>query len=383
MGSLVNLKIVLVLTSLCAMTSSSRYELRKNLLQNYEKGMWPNDTATVVALDFNAYRLIEFDDKHGKFSISGYLEVQWEDPRIAKNWNRSVHKSPEIQTMYFSESEVWTPNILQVNPHSRFDVEKMYEKSVMFLSNGSAMMLIGDIFTSECKADSTYFPYDTQNCSIELVVYGHYLEEVVLIPLQTKVNMDFYERNNLWDMKDTRIRTIVRSKLGVLSLSSLNFEFEIRRRPVYYELFLIMPIILMEILQLFSFMLPWDSGERCSFSVTVLLSIAIYLTIVTDQIPKSSEPNISILAKKIFTDLCIGCVVQIFVIISLYTYNLSQLRNQNIPKTCCRGLLTWAQKKDWVFIGHWLDVMFVVLAIVAILVSSSYLLNDLFSGITI
>jgi hypothetical protein len=381
MDSLVNWKIAMVLTSLCAMTSSSRYELRKNLLQDYEKGIRPNNTV-IVAVDFNAYRLIDFDDKNGKFSISGFLEVYWEDPRIARNWALSPHQSPDIQTMYFSESEVWTPKILQVNPYSRSDIESMYEKQVMFLSNGSAVMLIGDIFTSECKADATYFPYDSQDCSVELIVWGYYMKEITLISLHTKVNLDFFEENNLWDMEDTRIITFSREKPGVSSLPSLNLEFEVKRRPVYYQLFLIMPIMLMESLQLFSFMLPWDCGERCSFSVTVLLSIAIYLTIVTDQIPKSSEPNISILAKKVFTDLCIGCVVQIFVIISLYIYDLSKLKDKKIPRTCCRRLLIWAQKKDWLLIGYWSDVTFVVVSIIAILVSCTYLMNDMFSEIS-
>jgi hypothetical protein len=203
------------------------------------------------------------------------------------------------------------------------------------------------------------------------------MKEIVLTSIYNIVNLEYYEKNNLWDMKDTRMIAYSRNK-EMSSLPSLSLEFTIKRRPVYYELFLIMPIILMVLLQLFSFMLPWDCGERCSYSVTVLLSVSIYLTIVTDQIPKSSEPTISILAKKVFTDLCIGCVVQIFVIISLYVYDLSKLKDRDISQTCCRSLLMWAQKKDWLSIGHWLDVTFAISAFVAILVSSAYLMKDLF-----
>ncbi|XP_062618262.1 ligand-gated ion channel 4-like, partial [Saccostrea cucullata] len=364
--------------ALCDVTFSSRYELRKDLLKNYEKGLLPNDTATVVTVNFNAFRLIEFDDRNGKFTISGYLEVHWIDLRIAENWNLSSHQSPDIPSMYFKESEVWTPNVLQINPYSRSDSEKLKDESVMFLPTGSALMLKGDIFSSECKADFTYFPHDTQHCSIELVVWGYYMEEVILYPYHNKVNMDNYKKNNLWDMEDTRISlNILNTNKDSSKIRVLKIEFIINRRSTYYVLFLIMPIVLMEILQVFVFMLPWDCGERASYSITVLLSIAVYLTIITEQIPKSSEPNISVVAKKLFTDLCIGCVVQIFVIISLHIYNFSQLKHQAITQTCCRDMLIWAQKKDWIAIGHRLDITFVVITVAAIFAANAYLLSNI------
>ena len=38
------------------------------------------------------------------------------------------------------------------------------------------------------------------------------------------------------------------------------------------------------------FLLPQESGERVSFSVTVLLSFAVFLTVIGDNIPKTSSP---------------------------------------------------------------------------------------------
>ncbi|XP_062615149.1 CHRNA7-FAM7A fusion protein-like [Saccostrea cucullata] len=140
-----------------------------------------------------------------------------------------------------------------------------------------------------------------------------------------------------------------------------------------------MPIILMEILQMFVFLLPENSGDRVSFSVTILLSIAVYLTIVSEQIPKSSEPAISVLAIKLFADLCIGCVVQVFVIISQYTYTREKPEKrevQEIEKVNCCDPKIWAQKKDWTAIAYCLDITFAMVAVCAMLASNLYLFGS-------
>jgi hypothetical protein len=50
---------------------------------------------------------------------------------------------------------------------------------------------------------------------------------------------------------------------------------------------------LMCILNIFVFLLPADSGERVGYAITVLLAIAVFLTISSDSLPATSNPRIS------------------------------------------------------------------------------------------
>ena len=67
-------------------------------------------------------------------------------------------------------------------------------------------------------------------------------------------------------------------------------------------------------------LIPWKSGERISFAVTVLLSIIVFLLIVSESLPKSeNEPLLS--------RMIIGLIY--FSLISLtFTIIISTLHNQ-------------------------------------------------------
>ncbi|KAH3746523.1 hypothetical protein DPMN_180931 [Dreissena polymorpha] len=77
--------------------------------------------------------------------------------------------------------------------------------------------------------------------------------------------------------------------------SEIVFEVKLKRKPGFYITNIIIPVILLSILNTFSFVLPITSGERASFSVTVFLSLAVFLTIVAATLPTNSY-NVSLLS---------------------------------------------------------------------------------------
>jgi hypothetical protein len=71
----------------------------------------------------------------------------------------------------------------------------------------------------------------------------------------------------------------------------LVFKFNLKGNSGYYLLNLILPIWVLGILNLFVFLLPPESGERVAYSITVLLSIVVFLTITSNSLPGTSEPR--------------------------------------------------------------------------------------------
>ena len=69
-----------------------------------------------------------------------------------------------------------------------------------------------------------------------------------------------------------------------------HFLFTLKRKPNYIILNVFLPISFLCIWNILVFLLPTESGERISYSITVMLSIAVYMTIVSSALPKSSEP---------------------------------------------------------------------------------------------
>ena len=82
----------------------------------------------------------------------------------------------------------------------------------------------------------------------------------------------------------------------------------------------------MGVLNLLVFLLPAQSGERVGYSITLLLAIAVFLTIAADNLPKTSFPTISIICLKLLVDMMISGLVILFTIIGLRFYHTDEHR---------------------------------------------------------
>ena len=80
-------------------------------------------------------------------------------------------------------------------------------------------------------------------------------------------------------------------------LSKVKFHIHLQRLPAYYLLNIIVPTIILALLSAFTFYVPVDSGEKLSLSITILLSFALFLLILSDNTPNISH-NLPFLGKK-------------------------------------------------------------------------------------
>ncbi|XP_018334864.1 CHRNA7-FAM7A fusion protein, partial [Agrilus planipennis] len=89
----------------------------------------------------------------------------------------------------------------------------------------------------------------------------------------------------------------------------VTFTIQIRRRTLYYFFNLIVPCVLISSMALLGFTLPPDSGEKLTLGVTILLSLTVFLNLVAEKIPTTSDavPLIGMLGPQehhVFDALC-------------------------------------------------------------------------------
>jgi hypothetical protein len=65
-------------------------------------------------------------------------------------------------------------------------------------------------------------------------------------------------------------------------------EIALQRKPAYYFVVIILPTLMFSLLNPLVFLLPIESGERISLSMTILLAFVFFLTLVANFIPESS-----------------------------------------------------------------------------------------------
>jgi hypothetical protein len=101
--------------------------------------------------------------------------------------------------------------------------------------------------------------------------------------------------------------------------SLLRFSLKMRRVTTYYFLKILFPFSIITSVTLFSFLLAPDSGEKLTLNVTVLLSLVIYLQIITEYIPRgfSNLPILSFFSLSNFSLVYLSSALNV-VVLNLY-----------------------------------------------------------------
>ncbi|KAH3711059.1 hypothetical protein DPMN_070558 [Dreissena polymorpha] len=115
----------------------------------------------------------------------------------------------------------------------------------------------------------------------------------------TGIETTNYEANSNWDLVDSSWN--VESDTND---STITFSLRLKRKPLFFMLSVIFPIITLAILNLCVFLLPCECGERASYAITVFLAFAVFLTIISSSLPKNSESVAAISVFLVIQTIC-------------------------------------------------------------------------------
>lgn len=153
---------------------------------------------------------------------------------------------------------------------------------------GSVKWSPSGIYKVNCESDITYYPLDYQTCDIKLTTSSYTLWEIKLSMEKNVVNLDFYTKNGEWELLSATGMQSDDKARGGESFSSLVYRIHMRRRPLFHVLNTMFPVALMAFLIPLTFKLHVNSGEKIGYSLTVLLAYAVYLSVISENIPSTS-----------------------------------------------------------------------------------------------
>ena len=143
---------------------------------------------------------------------------------------------------------------------------------------------------SSCKVDITFFPFDGQLCKMKFGSWTYDQAQVDITNKSTMVDMSNYVTNGEWELLSTDImRNEVVYPISDAVYPDVTVSFHIYRRILYYILNIIFPCVWLNILSLLAFCLPCDSGEKITLGITVLLSYSVFMLLIAENMPPTSE----------------------------------------------------------------------------------------------
>lgn len=95
--------------------------------------------------------------------------------------------------------------------------------------------------------------------------------------------------NGDWTVRNVSIENRLMIYSTGYPFSDVTYTFTLDRKPAYHVLYLIVPCVIISCMSILTFFLPPDCGERVGLSITLFLALAVYLLIVSDILPETSD----------------------------------------------------------------------------------------------
>ncbi|TNN42648.1 Neuronal acetylcholine receptor subunit alpha-7 [Liparis tanakae] len=194
-------------------------------------------------------------------------------------WNQSEH--PGVKNLRFTTDQIWTPDILLYNSADD-DFDSTFKTNVLVNSSGYAEYLPPGVpgTRSEAFYDCCKEPYP-----------------------------------------------------------DVTFIVTIRRRTLYYALNLLIPCVLLSSMTLLIFVLPADSGEKISLGITVLLSLTVFMLLVAEIMPATSD-SVPLIGQY-FASIMIIVGMSVIATVVVLQYHHHDPNGGNMPKWVQLVLLQW------------------------------------------
>lgn len=290
-------------------------ELRTRSLQSYDPDMLPlNQQSDVLNINLTAsvFSISEVDQVRGAITMDIMVTLDWYDQRL--NWKPADHNG--ITNFSIKSESVWTPPLTVANPVTFTLLDKSWMQ-VLILYDGKVSYTVEDIIEFTCSFNMKFWPFDKHRCSLRFSVYGYQQNRMSLSVPGPVVNTDFYTKNGEWYLEESSFEYTTD---GIYCMPQVIYTFQINRLPAFYMLTEIIPINVIGALTCLVFLLPSESGERISYSITIILSLAVFLTVTAEDLPKNSEP-VPIMCLYILFNMIVCICSLILVIFNLILYH--------------------------------------------------------------
>ncbi|XP_036605887.1 neuronal acetylcholine receptor subunit alpha-6 [Trichosurus vulpecula] len=265
----------------------SEERLFDKLFSRYNQFIRPVENVSdpvTVYFEVAITQLANVDEVNQIMETNLWLRHIWNDYKL--RWNPAEYDG--IELLRVPADKIWKPDIvLYNNAVGDFQVEGKTKALLKY--DGMISWTPPAIFKSSCPMDITFFPFDHQNCSLKFGSWTYDKAKIDLLIIGSKVDMNDFWENSEWEIVDASgYKHDIKYNCCEEIYTDITYSFYIRRLPMFYTINLIIPCLFISFLTVLVFYLPSDCGEKVTLCISVLLSLTVFLLVITETIPSTS-----------------------------------------------------------------------------------------------
>lgn len=310
--------------------SRDEERLVRDLFRGYNKLIRPvqNMTQKVeVAFGLAFIQLINVNEKNQIMKSNVWLRLVWNDYQL--QWDEADYGG--ISVLRLPPDKVWKPDIVLFN-NADGNYEVRYKSNVLIYPDGEVLWIPPAIYQSSCTIDVTYFPFDQQTCIMKFGSWTFTGDQVSLSLFNNKNHVDLsdYWKSGTWDIIEVPAYLNVHNNTGPQPTETdITFYITIRRKTLFYTVNLILPTVLISFLCVLVFYLPAEAGEKVTLGISILLSLVVFLLLVSKILPPTSLV-LPLIAKYLLFTFIMN-TVSILVTVVIINWNFRGPRTHSMP----------------------------------------------------
>ena len=276
-----------------AATNNSKFEalhrLHKEHFTGYNKLIPPvPDSGNVtIMLMYVPINIIEVEETSESFQMKIQFLYTWRDQ--AMSWNSSLYSG--IDKVYYPQSDLWLPPYVYFNSRSKPDQLGWDENLVEVNHDGLLNWYVNANEKFNCGINIAYYPFDVQHCEIQIILMPMNGRYITSMSTRNPIyDSDAFESGGSWDVLgfDCSDEYLAETEMSN-TITTHKLRITLRRKQTFYILNIVLPVVFLSLTASTVFLLPAEAGEKMGMSITVLLAYSVYLSIIADNLPRTSE----------------------------------------------------------------------------------------------
>lgn len=297
-------------------------QLIDTLLCDYNPEARPVSTfseSIQVEFELALKQIISLDIKNQHLTTAAWMYFTWRDAFL--KWKPSDWNG--VTEIRMGIDRIWRPDILLYNSVSP-NFDSSFPSHAVLNYTGHVRWIPPAILESSCQVDVQYFPFDEQHCSMSFAPWSYNEQKMNVTTNENGGNLEYFARNGEWNVMAFTVDRKVVDYGQEGRYIQINYVLHIKRYNKFGLINFILPCSIVCVLALLVFKLPPDSGEKIGLSITVLLTLVVFLEILGDETPATpdSAPTPIVASFFVCTMLMVMCSC-IMACVTLYFHHRS------------------------------------------------------------